>query len=1098
MTTNEYPPKNPSKKQLLEMALKLKEESDLRKQKIAEMEAEKAKALSGKENKDEELRSEYYDKALEIITRTGNTTFSNLMRKLKISVTKAKRLLEMLEQDGILGPSIKGSPREILKNKVSGEEKKNIEEKLREQLAPFEKGKITQDNPEGRAYRVIESPIDKGDYYLVLLEPIMNPGETRGKEMHERLHLIKSKTTGLIERGYMTGDWINKLDENNNEIENDDKEKPETDEEKARRKSEELKAELEAKENADKGKEGSKYNFNWTEEKGYADLAYTYEKGTYVFEISGKETEVVIHEKKTVLKKLSLLWKVIRANFKEKKEVLNEKSKWRVYLSTYNEELYEKYPKELEFDTKEEAIKQAEKIIDEGLKINDKEEKEFMGINDPEPTPEPGVTPLATTPEPAPVSPTPTSPEPTPPLALEKIIFYENVLKAKDEEFKNRLKDGNLSEKMRGGVLKALDKWENFGKNEKGTKGFAKRMGKNAINLALIGIVSSFAVEKLAEAGTGTAAALGGGTFSYLGRKMAIGLGFSSTFEGISKSLSSENNSRGVKIAKKAMPYILGIASVSASVFLTGGMVGAAAGLGTASTMLMRHWYASEKIEKREENAKQKLLDKIRASGEEIDISQVKIYEDEYLKILKKYENQKLRGRLLVGIAKIGIGSLVSGLTLEASGAHMQANIDEHNKEIAEAQSEHEEAVQRLDELKKEHEESLERLDALDKQHEQSVADLKHQTELKEQQAEQENTEAKADQSKPDDSNQTSEKDQTQESQNKSEVKLENIIVHKGEGIEHSFIRQIEGNPELAKELGYKGEADDTKALHEFAGRQAHVIAIKTGYVDNQGHEIRIAEADKVGYEIKMENGHVSVIERTSTDEVVETHNEGDKFEDKIEKGEYVKDFGQKTNTETVAGSDAHNSPIDTPHITEHSGNMFDSGNSDLKNNTESLAGLGVHNTPIDTPHITEHHGEHSAGEQNHALGDTGKTVSGESDSGNVNIERDLTPTEMEQVKEVYDNNINHLFGGRLEDEWNSVQKNVPADRLLELYNKGEVESYIKPLVHHIMKLEEVTGLRPYSYDPIDHPLGPEKIPVFIDRALEEAARIGKLDEVTL
>lgn len=85
-------------------------------------------------NKDEELRSEYYDKALEIITRTGDTTFGNLEKKLSISSKKAKRLLEMLEQDGILGPSIKGSPREILikgleseKNDLADKEKENIE-----------------------------------------------------------------------------------------------------------------------------------------------------------------------------------------------------------------------------------------------------------------------------------------------------------------------------------------------------------------------------------------------------------------------------------------------------------------------------------------------------------------------------------------------------------------------------------------------------------------------------------------------------------------------------------------------------------------------------------------------------------------------------------------------------------------------------------------------------------------------------------------------------------------------------------------------------------------------------------------------------------
>ncbi len=1043
MTTSEYPQKK-SKKELVEMALKLQEESTARKQKLAKMEAEIeeiTKVSSGKENKGGENNE-------------------------KLDTKQAEKSLKQIKIDESL---IKSKEAELINNGYKKDAAKKIAGVYGAIGAQEKRESILTSNPEvkdseKRLQSVRKSIEESKNEITNLLKDINN--------QEDPIKVAKSKTFEFIKQ---------QVDDAKGNI----PEKPETDEEKARRKSEELKAELEAKENAEKGKEDSKYNFVWGESWGGYRSYLPYKEGIFIFEINGKESEVTVSEKKTDWKRYSLWQKIIRFNFKQKgKEIFKEKPTWTTLVSTENEELDKKYPKVYEFKTKEEAIKKAEEIIDEGLKIKFEEEKKFMGIKGPEPSQEPVATPPVTKPEPEPASPTPTSPEPTPPLTSEKIIFYENVLKAKDEEFKNRLKNGNLSEKMRGGVLKALDKWENFGKNEKGTKGFAKRMGKNAINLALIGIISSFAVEKLAEAGTGTAAALGGGTFSYLGRKMAIGLGIGAAFEGVGKGFSNDN-SKGVRIAKKAMPYILGIASVSASVFLTGGMVGAAAGLGTASTMLMRHWYASEKIEKREENAKQKLLDKIRASGEEIDISQVKIYEDEYIKILKKYENQKLRGRLLVGIAKIGIGSLVSGLTLEASGAHMQANIDEHNKEIAEAESNHKEALKRLEDLNKEHKDAVERIAGLDKQHEQSVADLKHQTELKEQQAEQENTEAKADQSKPDDSNQTVEKDQAQESQNQSEVKVEDIIVHKGEGIEHSFIRQIEHNSELAKELGYKGDVDDTKALHEFAGRQAHVIAIKTGYVDNQGHEIRIAEADKTGYEIKMENGHVSVIEKTSTGEIVETHNEGDKFEEKIEKGEYVKDFGQKTNTETVAGSGANNTPIDTPHITEPSG--------------EYSAGEQINpETGLPMEHTHPEQINPETGKPYHAEGDVGKTVSEEGGSGNVNTERDLTPAEIEHVHNVFDRNIDHLFRGRPEGEWNSIQKLIPADRILELYNKGEVESYFKPLVHHMMKLEEVTGLRPYSYDPIDHPEGPEKIPVFIGRALEEAARIGKLDEVTL
>ncbi|HUC88855.1 MAG TPA: DUF2934 domain-containing protein [Candidatus Paceibacterota bacterium] len=104
-------------------------------------------------------------------------------------------------------------------------------------------------------------------------------------------------------------------------------------------------------------------------------------------------------------------------------------------------------------------------------------------------------------------------------------------------------------------------------------------------------------------------------------------------------------------------------------------------------------------------------------------------------------------------------------------------------------------------------------------------------------------------------------------------------VVHKGEGIESTFIRQIQNNHELAKSLGFKGDANDANALHEFAGREAHILAIKEGYVGSDGQEIRVADADKVAYEIKMENGHAVINEKTVDGKIVETHHEGDKFE---------------------------------------------------------------------------------------------------------------------------------------------------------------------------------------------------------------------------
>ncbi|MFA6586113.1 MAG: hypothetical protein WCS86_03055 [Candidatus Paceibacterota bacterium] len=91
-------------------------------------------------------------------------------------------------------------------------------------------------------------------------------------------------------------------------------------------------------------------------------------------------------------------------------------------------------------------------------------------------------------------------------------------------------------------------------------------------------------------------------------------------------------------------------------------------------------------------------------------------------------------------------------------------------------------------------------------------------------------------------------------------IKENDQVVHKGEGVEHTFIRQIEHNPELAKELGFKGDVNDAKALHEFAGKEAHIIAKDNGYTDASARTI---QADTKAFEIKMENGHAVVLEKS-------------------------------------------------------------------------------------------------------------------------------------------------------------------------------------------------------------------------------------------
>ncbi len=110
----------------------------------------------------------------------------------------------------------------------------------------------------------------------------------------------------------------------------------------------------------------------------------------------------------------------------------------------------------------------------------------------------------------------------------------------------------------------------------------------------------------------------------------------------------------------------------------------------------------------------------------------------------------------------------------------------------------------------------------------------------------------------------------------KIEKPIDASIVQKGQGVEHAFIKQIEANPELAKELGFKG--GNAKALHIFAQNQAHEIALKTGYVDNAGNEIRVMKGGEVAYELKMNGKNIVVNEKALDGRIIETHNQGDKF----------------------------------------------------------------------------------------------------------------------------------------------------------------------------------------------------------------------------
>jgi S-DNA-T family DNA segregation ATPase FtsK/SpoIIIE len=64
------------------------------------------------ENLDE--KDGLYDKAVELVLATGQASASYLQRKLKLGYARASRIIDQMEQEGILGPSEGSKPREIL------------------------------------------------------------------------------------------------------------------------------------------------------------------------------------------------------------------------------------------------------------------------------------------------------------------------------------------------------------------------------------------------------------------------------------------------------------------------------------------------------------------------------------------------------------------------------------------------------------------------------------------------------------------------------------------------------------------------------------------------------------------------------------------------------------------------------------------------------------------------------------------------------------------------------------------------------------------------------------------------------------------------
>jgi S-DNA-T family DNA segregation ATPase FtsK/SpoIIIE len=69
---------------------------------------------SGDGEEDEEECDEFYDQAVAVVKETRQASISMLQRKLRVGYNRAARMIEMMERDGVVGPSDGSRPREVL------------------------------------------------------------------------------------------------------------------------------------------------------------------------------------------------------------------------------------------------------------------------------------------------------------------------------------------------------------------------------------------------------------------------------------------------------------------------------------------------------------------------------------------------------------------------------------------------------------------------------------------------------------------------------------------------------------------------------------------------------------------------------------------------------------------------------------------------------------------------------------------------------------------------------------------------------------------------------------------------------------------------
>jgi len=109
-----------SEEEVKEVVAFIKKQSDP----LYESEFTEAISRSVNSSDDSELpdeRDELYEKARELVISTKHASASFIQRRMRVGYPRAARLIEMMEEDGLVGPAIGSKPREILIRKEEGE-----------------------------------------------------------------------------------------------------------------------------------------------------------------------------------------------------------------------------------------------------------------------------------------------------------------------------------------------------------------------------------------------------------------------------------------------------------------------------------------------------------------------------------------------------------------------------------------------------------------------------------------------------------------------------------------------------------------------------------------------------------------------------------------------------------------------------------------------------------------------------------------------------------------------------------------------------------------------------------------------------------------